>query len=64
LRRGRSTLIDPYGAKNPAEFFAVTTEAFFERPLALHQKHPELYEQFESFYGQNPIEYFNKDSGT
>jgi Mlc titration factor MtfA (ptsG expression regulator) len=64
LKRGRSTLIDPYGAKNPAEFFAVTTEAFFERPLALHQKHPKLYEQFDSFYGQNPVEYFNKDSGT
>jgi Mlc titration factor MtfA (ptsG expression regulator) len=64
LEMGRSTLIDPYGAKNPAEFFAVTTEAFFERPIALNQEYPELYEQLQSFYGQNPVEYFSRDSGT
>src|SRR5436190_17536714 len=39
---GTSTLLDTYGATNPAEFFAVTTEAFFERPRALRAKQPEM----------------------
>ena len=36
--------INPYGATNPAEFFAVAAEYFFERPELLKSKHPELYE--------------------
>jgi Mlc titration factor MtfA (ptsG expression regulator) len=58
LENGISTLIDPYGAKNPAEFFAVTTECFFEQPAKLHKQHPDLYDQFQGFYRQNPMEYF------
>ena len=34
-----------YGATNPAEFFAVATETFFEKPVQLKNKHPELYEE-------------------
>ena len=48
------TLIDSYGAKNPAEFFAVVTELFFERPVELRQRHPALYEELRSFYRQDP----------
>ena len=47
-------LIDGYGASNPAEFFAVVTEAFFEKPVQLKGRHPELYEQMKSFYQQDP----------
>lgn len=54
LARGAATDIDPYGATNPAEFFAVVTEAFFERPHALRKKHPELYEELAQFYRQDP----------
>lgn len=36
--------INPYGATNEAEFFAVVAEYFFERPKLLKEKHPELYE--------------------
>lgn len=43
IRENRSD-IDPYGATNEAEFFAVVSEYFFERPDLLQQKHPELYE--------------------
>ncbi len=43
-------LLDQYGATNPAEFFAVATEYFFERPIELKNLHPELYEQFKNFY--------------
>lgn len=48
--------IDPYGATNPAEFFAVITEMFFEKPRALKQRHPELYEELAAFYRQDPAE--------
>jgi MtfA peptidase len=48
------TLLDAYGAKNPAEFFAVATEVFFEKPIALRRLHPELYEQLRLFYRQDP----------
>ena len=49
-------VIDDYGSKNPAEFFAVVTEAFFERPRDLASKHPRLYEQLLGFYKQDPLE--------
>ena len=52
--KGRKTLLDKYGATNPAEFFAVTTETFFERPKTLRSKHPELYEQLRAYYKQDP----------
>ena len=39
----RKSVLDDYGATDPAEFFAVVTEAFFERPRELAQRHPELY---------------------
>jgi MtfA peptidase len=48
-------VIDMYGAKNPTEFFAVATEAFFERPRALKAKHPELYAALSRFFRQDPV---------
>lgn len=54
VAEGRRTFIDDYGATNPAEFFAVVTEAFFERPKTLQRKHPELYEQLRLYYAQDP----------
>jgi MtfA peptidase len=53
--RGQETLIDQYGATEPAEFFAVITEAFFEIPKALKEKHPELYAELKKFYHQDPL---------
>ncbi|MBS3820147.1 MAG: hypothetical protein GVY16_12335 [Planctomycetes bacterium] len=46
--------IDAYGATNPAEFFAVTTEVFFEQPDQLSRRHPDLYEQFRNYYQLDP----------
>jgi MtfA peptidase len=43
--------IDPYGATNEAEFFAVVSEYFFERPAMLKEKHPELYELLVKIFG-------------
>ena len=50
---GERADIDEYGATNPAEFFAVVTELFFERGAELKRTHPELYEQFRAFYKQD-----------
>jgi Mlc titration factor MtfA (ptsG expression regulator) len=54
LKRHHRHLIDDYGASSPAEFFAVVTEAFFEKPRQLKSHHPELYAQMVSFYRQDP----------
>jgi MtfA peptidase len=54
IRDGHPTSLDPYGATSPAEFFAVVTEAFFERPRDLRGRHPALYEQLRTFYRQDP----------
>jgi Mlc titration factor MtfA (ptsG expression regulator) len=54
LHAGRSSDIDAYGATNPAEFFAVLTEMFFEKPRALERRHPELYAELAEFYKQDP----------
>jgi Mlc titration factor MtfA (ptsG expression regulator) len=54
---GLPTLIDNYGTTNPAEFFAVITEAFFEQPRALKRKHPALFAQLQRFYRQDPTTY-------
>jgi Mlc titration factor MtfA (ptsG expression regulator) len=53
--RGRKTVLDTYGATNPAEFFAVATECFFEKPKQLKLKQPELYAELTSFYKQDPL---------
>lgn len=57
LKQNQQSLIDEYGATNPAEFFAVVTELFFEKPKELNKKHPQLYQQFTEFYQQDPARY-------
>lgn len=49
------TLLDGYGATSPAEFFAVASEVFFERPHELRAQHPLLYEELASFYRIHPV---------
>lgn len=51
---GRRTVMDSYGATNPAEFFAVGTETFFEKAEQLQEDEPKLYEQFKDYYGLDP----------
>jgi hypothetical protein len=52
MRRGDSD-INPYGLTNEAEFFAVATEYFFERPGVMERKHPELYEMLSRVFNQD-----------
>ncbi|MDJ0734182.1 MAG: zinc-dependent peptidase [Nostocaceae cyanobacterium] len=57
VHRGIKTVIDSYGATNPAEFFAVATETFFEKPQQLLRKHRDLYELLRGYYQVNPEEW-------
>jgi hypothetical protein len=54
VREGRPGVMDPYGATNQAEFFAVATETFFERPHALRHQYPELFNELQRYYRQDP----------
>jgi Mlc titration factor MtfA (ptsG expression regulator) len=54
VERGERTLLDAYGTQSPAEFFAVATETFFEKPVNLRDEHSELYGQLREFYRQDP----------
>ncbi|QTN33491.1 zinc-dependent peptidase [Akkermansiaceae bacterium] len=54
---GKRTLIDQYGATDPAEFFAVATETFFEKPRQLSRIRPDLYDELRNFYGVDPKEW-------
>jgi Mlc titration factor MtfA (ptsG expression regulator) len=54
---GEPTVLDPYGAEDPAEFFAVATETFFERGAMLRQRHPRLYDELRRFYRQEPADW-------
>ncbi len=52
---GEETAIDPYAAENPAEFFAVLTEYFFELPEVLHAAYPAVFNQMRQFFRQDPL---------
>lgn len=54
VSQGKNTWIDEYGALAPSEFFAVLTETFFEKPLPLKAKHPDLYNELKNYYKLDP----------
>jgi len=54
VERRKNRVIDSYGATSPPEFFAVTTESFFERGALMKKELPDLYGQLEKFYGVDP----------
>jgi Mlc titration factor MtfA (ptsG expression regulator) len=51
---GHNRVLDDYGAVNAAEFFAVATEAFFQKPAQLRAAALELYEELRAYYGIDP----------
>ncbi len=57
VERGLPGLLDAYGATNPAEFFAVATECFFEKPRTLRMKLPDLFSILREFYNLDPAEW-------
>lgn len=54
VERGEFTVLDPYAAEHPSEFFAVASEAFFEMPEDVREGYPEIYRQLSRFYRQDP----------
>ena len=57
VRFGHEGLIDPYGATDPAEFFAVVSEVFFEQPRDLQQGYPDLYRELSGYYRVDPAQW-------
>jgi len=55
--KGKRSVLDDYGTINPAEFFAVATETFFEKPRQLKERHADLYAQLKDYYNVDPIEW-------
>jgi hypothetical protein len=54
---GTPTLINPYGATSPPEFFAVVAECFFQIPRHLQHYHPDLYNLYRDYYKQDPAKW-------
>ena len=67
LRRDRAlgiyTVLDKYGATDPAEFFAVASESFFEKSVLLSKRHPDLYEELMAYYQQDPARWPSSEPG-
>jgi hypothetical protein len=61
VERHKKGVMDGYGATNPAEFFAVATETFFEKPLQLKKKAPDLYAELKDFYKVDPVEWLQRN---
>ena len=53
-RQKRGLRIDPYAVEDDGEFFAVTSEYFFERPVLLAREYPDVYRLMSAFYRQDP----------
>jgi Mlc titration factor MtfA (ptsG expression regulator) len=56
-KKRRRSVMNKYGATNPAEFFAVVTETFFEKSRQMKKKHPDLYEELRDYYKLDPVEW-------
>ncbi len=52
-RKGKKSVLDSYGSVNEAEFFAVATELFFDRPLRMKKDHLQLYKVLSQYYRQD-----------
>jgi len=53
VERQEHTVLDPYAAESPSEFFAVMSEAFFETPRTVLEEYPDVYGQLAAFYRQD-----------
>jgi len=56
-KKRRRSVMNKYGATNPAEFFAVATETFFEKAKQMKKRHPELYDELREYYKLDPVEW-------
>jgi Mlc titration factor MtfA (ptsG expression regulator) len=63
LARGQPGAIDPYAASDPAEFFAVISEMYFEQPSLLAELHPDLFQQLMGCYRVDPRDWHAPSGG-
>ncbi len=56
-QEGEQSLLDHYGATDPAEFFAVATETFFEKPVDMQKQHTALYNELKNYYQLDPAQW-------
>jgi Mlc titration factor MtfA (ptsG expression regulator) len=61
--RGWAGRLDPYAATDPAEFFAVVSEAFFTAPGIVYEEYPRVYRQLTAFYRQDPYALLHEEKG-
>ena len=54
LERGEDPWLDPYAAEDPAEFFAVCAEMFFDVPQRFRAEYPDVYDQLKRYFKQDP----------
>lgn len=64
MENEEASVLDPYAAESPAEFFAVMSEYFFEWPELVVDTYPAVYEQLSRFYCQDPLGRFSRHFGT
>ena len=64
VSRRKNKVIDDYGLTSPAEFFAVATESFFEKAVAMRKRLPDLYEQLRRFYAVDPARWHDEKSAS
>lgn len=60
--KGKKSFLDAYGATTEAEFFAVATEQFFDRPIGLKEQAPDLYRVLREYYHQDPAERVSRNT--
>ena len=53
-KKRKNKVLDEYGTVSPAEFFAVASESFFEKPRQMKKRLPDLYRQLQIFYNIDP----------
>lgn len=63
LAQGEPGLIGAYAATDPAEFFAVVSERFFEQPAELASAHPALYAELARYYRADPLLWLSSGTG-
>lgn len=64
LRQHEKPWLDPYGATEPAEFFAVLTETFFQQPDHLKTEQPEVYDVLCGFFRFDPFNLTEHPAGS
>lgn len=62
-KRGKSIGINCYAATSPAEFFAVLSEVFFERPELISRYYPDIFHQLRLFYKQDTLARISSSKG-